>query len=49
MKKVWKKMKDLLVSITFSKTKEFDRLSKKSEKKQKKEVGKKAGKVEKSV
>lgn len=35
MKKVWKKMRDLLVSITFSKPKEFDRLSKKSEKNKK--------------
>ncbi len=36
MKKVLKKMKDLLISITFSKTKEFDRLQKKSEKNKKK-------------
>lgn len=36
MKKVWKKMKDLLVSITFSKPKEFDRLRKKPDKNKKK-------------
>jgi len=43
MKKVLKKMKDLLVSITFSKPKEFDRLSKKSEKQKKKGGEKKKG------
>ncbi|MCS7203857.1 MAG: hypothetical protein NZ809_05360 [Thermodesulfovibrio sp.] len=26
MRKIWKKVKDLLISITFSKPKEFDRL-----------------------
>ncbi|MCX8033721.1 MAG: hypothetical protein N3A00_00195 [Thermodesulfovibrio sp.] len=45
MKKIWKKMKDLLVSITFSKPKEFDRLSRKSEKNKKKEVERKNHKI----
>lgn len=36
MKKVLKKMRDLLVSITFSKPKEFDRLRQKTEKNKKK-------------
>lgn len=35
MKKVLKKMKDLLISITFSKPKEFDRLFKKEKNKKK--------------
>ncbi|WP_353684598.1 hypothetical protein V4D30_02050 [Thermodesulfovibrio sp. 3907-1M] len=39
MKKVWKKVKDLLVLITFSKPKEFDRLCEKE--KQKKKGGEK--------
>ncbi|MEJ5227702.1 MAG: hypothetical protein WHU56_07190 [Thermodesulfovibrio sp.] len=43
MRKVWKKMKDLLVSITFSKPKEFDRLQRKSEKSKKKGGEKKKG------
>lgn len=47
MKKVWKKMKDLLISITFSKPKEFDRLSKKSEKNKKLVSKKKSRQTEK--
>ncbi|WP_460176125.1 hypothetical protein [Thermodesulfovibrio hydrogeniphilus] len=43
MKKVLKKMKDLLVSITFSKPKEFDKLSKKYEKTKKKGGGSRKG------
>ncbi|MGB9710459.1 MAG: hypothetical protein ACPLZA_03040 [Thermodesulfovibrio sp.] len=35
MKKVWKKMKDLLVSITLSKPKEFDRICEKEKTKKK--------------
>jgi len=35
MKKILKKMKDLLVSITFSKPKEFDRLSERGKSKKK--------------
>ncbi len=44
MRKVWKKIKDLLVSITYSKTKEFDRLKRQVEKNKKKGGGKKKNK-----
>ena len=40
MKKGWKKIKDLLVSITISKPKEFDRLRQKSKKAKRKGVKK---------
>lgn len=43
MKKMWKKVRDLLVSITFSKPKEFDRIREKKQKSKRKGGGK--GKV----
>lgn len=43
MRKVLKKMRDLLVSITFSKPREFDKLHQKSKKDKKKGGDKKEG------
>lgn len=44
MKKILKKVRDLMVTITLSKPKEFDRLRKKSDKGRKRGGDKKGGK-----